>query len=75
MALLPCIMALAAQDPAVAPLNGFADLHAHPAAHFGFGADRNGNEGIMWGKPGLSADAPQFQTDLRPCDGRVVRLG
>ena len=30
---------------------GFADLHTHPATHLGFGADHNGNNGLIWGKP------------------------
>lgn len=61
----------AAQDPAPKdePLYGFADLHAHPAAHLAFGADGNGNEGIFWGKPGHTADAPDFQKELPTCDG------
>src|SRR5690242_5551862 len=39
------------------PLWGFADLHTHPATHVSFGADSNGQNGIMWGKPGMDANA------------------
>ncbi len=47
---------------------GFADLHAHPAAHLGFGATSDGAEGIFWGKPGhgyFSSTDPS--SDLSVC--------
>ena len=53
---------------------GFADLHAHPASHLGFGARGFGAEpgpekfGIFWGKPGLSADSTNIEADLPPCN-------
>ena len=48
---------------------GWADLHAHPASHLGFGSDEFGEWGIFWGKPGIGLQN-SFQTissDLRPC--------
>jgi microsomal dipeptidase-like Zn-dependent dipeptidase len=50
---------------------GFADLHAHPASHLGFGADEAGNGGIFWGKPGLAMEnaAGTIASDLPSCDG------
>jgi microsomal dipeptidase-like Zn-dependent dipeptidase len=50
---------------------GFADLHAHPASHLGFGADEAGNGGIFWGKPGsgLENAASTIASDLPSCDG------
>ncbi|MGC4042276.1 MAG: membrane dipeptidase [Armatimonas sp.] len=66
------------------PLWGWADLHAHPASHLSFGADAAGNNGIFWGKPGMSlaaASPASIIADLPPCapdkhggfDGDVVR--
>lgn len=49
------------------PLPGWADLHAHPASHLSFGADANGNEGILWGKPGLSHTSANPVVDLPMC--------
>jgi microsomal dipeptidase-like Zn-dependent dipeptidase len=48
---------------------GFADLHTHPAAHLAFGADAAGNNGILWGKPGmdLASGASTFNTDMPVC--------
>lgn len=67
-------MALISRSGAVAtaqttPVWGFADLHTHPASHMGFGADASGNNGIVWGKPGLDlATAPAtLSADLPPC--------
>lgn len=54
------------------PVWGFADLHAHPASHLGFGANERGEGGIFWGKPGqrledaeqtLSSDLPSCMAD------------
>ncbi len=39
-----------------APVWGFADLHSHPASFLGFGADANGNNGALWGKPAHSPE-------------------
>jgi len=54
------------------PLWGFADLHAHPASHLAFGAERNPDGsfefGIFWGKPGLRWDRVNLAEDLPPCD-------
>jgi microsomal dipeptidase-like Zn-dependent dipeptidase len=58
---------------------GFADLHAHPAAHLAFGADKDGNDGIFWGKPatgyldkgewkGLKLEESLIDQDLSSCD-------
>lgn len=47
---------------------GFADLHAHPASHFAFGADSDGNNGLLWGKPGLKLEDSRIETDLPACD-------
>ncbi len=61
---------------------GWADLHAHPAAHLAFGADANGDGGILWGKPGLKYDKAEKDIDLHmpPCsfkhggsDGDLIR--
>jgi len=48
---------------------GFADLHTHPASHLGFGADSSGNNGIMWGKPGmdLATATNTVMTDMPVC--------
>jgi microsomal dipeptidase-like Zn-dependent dipeptidase len=48
---------------------GWADLHAHPASHLSFGADAQGNNGILWGKPGLRyEDALRtVASDMPPC--------
>jgi microsomal dipeptidase-like Zn-dependent dipeptidase len=48
---------------------GFADLHTHPASHLGFGADGSGNNGIIWGKPGMdfASGNNTFSTDMPPC--------
>jgi microsomal dipeptidase-like Zn-dependent dipeptidase len=48
---------------------GFADLHAHPAAHLAFGADAEGNSRLFWGKPGLRFEdaAATMPSDLAPC--------
>lgn len=35
---------------------GWADLHAHPAAHLSLGANSNGHGGIFWGKPGMALE-------------------
>ncbi len=49
---------------------GFADLHAHLAAHLAFGADARGENGIVWGKPGMALEtAPStLADDLPPCN-------
>ena len=48
---------------------GFADLHAHPAAHLAFGADARGENGIVWGKPGMALETARstLATDMPPC--------
>ena len=48
---------------------GFADLHAHPAAHLAFGADIEGESLLFWGKPGLRLEdaAATMPSDLAPC--------
>ena len=55
------------------PLWEFADLHAHPASHLGFGAEVNADGslreyGIFWGAPGMKWNAPTLPSDLLPCD-------
>jgi microsomal dipeptidase-like Zn-dependent dipeptidase len=81
--LLLCAVSHAA-PAAPAPLWGFADLHAHLAAHLGFGAGANGEDGILWGKPGLALDNAEstLTTDMPPCpaethghDRDLVRQG
>ncbi|MGC4044398.1 MAG: membrane dipeptidase [Armatimonas sp.] len=72
-----------AQAQQKTPLWGWADLHAHPASHLGFGADADGNNGMFWGKPGMNLEASRatLLTDLPACapdkhgsfDGDVVR--
>lgn len=47
------------------PLWGFADLHAHPATHLAFGATDDGDDGLLYGSPGL---VPSDIVDLGPCD-------
>lgn len=68
--------------PLVEVLWGWADLHAHPASHLGFGADANGESGIFWGKPGkkMPDGWTTLYTDLPACsfkhggaDGDLVR--
>jgi microsomal dipeptidase-like Zn-dependent dipeptidase len=62
---------------------GVADLHAHPATHYGFGADSSGDGGMFWGKPGLGAASVNLGADLPLCatdkhdgfDGDAVRHG
>lgn len=50
------------------PLFGWADLHAHPATHLGFGAN-NGNAGMFLGKPGgRFDDTTTLATDLPRCN-------
>jgi microsomal dipeptidase-like Zn-dependent dipeptidase len=39
------------------PVWGFADLHTHPASFLGFGSDKNGNNGLIWGKPAHDTSA------------------
>ncbi|WP_437586273.1 membrane dipeptidase [Sorangium sp. So ce1000] len=46
---------------------GFAELHAHLAAHLAYGSDANGNEGIFYGKPGMRLEDNSVATDLAPC--------
>jgi microsomal dipeptidase-like Zn-dependent dipeptidase len=51
-----------------APLWGWADLHAHPASHMSFGADRQkGQTGIFWGRPGLKLETSDAADDMPPC--------
>jgi microsomal dipeptidase-like Zn-dependent dipeptidase len=45
---------------------GFADLHAHPATHMGFGAN-DGKDGLISGSPGLTANNGEL-ADLLPCN-------
>lgn len=52
--------------PTPRPLWGFADLHAHPASHLGFGAN-DGNAGVFYGAPGKTANAGEI-VNLKPCD-------
>jgi hypothetical protein len=49
---------------------GFADLHTHPATHLGFGADANGNNGLIWGKPADDGNLNTLTTSLSlpPCN-------
>jgi hypothetical protein len=54
-------------SPLVPKLWGWADLHAHPASHLAFGADASGDNGIFWGKPGLSLEYDSLLSDLQPC--------
>jgi microsomal dipeptidase-like Zn-dependent dipeptidase len=60
---------------------GFADLHAHPASHLGFGArgfpPDSGPEqpGIFWGKPGLEADRIDLAADLPACNPLHTTVG
>jgi len=49
------------------PLWGWADLHTHPASHLSFGADKDGNNGIFWGKPGLALETSNVLSDLPSC--------
>lgn len=48
---------------------GFADLHAHPASHLGFGANDEGKGGIFWGQTGLRFEDAErtIATDLSAC--------
>lgn len=50
---------------------GVADLHAHPAANFGFGAEADGWGGVIWGQPGKAHDNVDFDKDLPPCDASI----
>ena len=43
---------------------GFADLHTHPATHLAFGADGNGNNGLIWGKPAHDGGLDDFTSML-----------
>ena len=47
------------------PVWGVADLHAHPATHFAFGADEEGRGGFLWDEPGLDYD-PACEGQLHP---------
>ncbi len=49
------------------PLPGWADLHAHPASHLSFGANASGDNGIFWGKPGLSLATSNLNADMPTC--------
>lgn len=62
--------------PAVPPVWGFADLHAHPGAHLAFGAE-NGRWGILFGQPGkdLPSAAASWSTDLAACPADVHVAG
>lgn len=46
---------------------GWAELHAHPASHAGFGANDRGEGGIFWGKPGLGLAGANPVADMPPC--------
>lgn len=52
-----------------ARLWGVADLHSHPATFMAFGSDTNGNDGPIWGKPGVRPSPSTIATDLPACDG------
>lgn len=60
---------------------GFADLHTHPAAHLGFGADDPNNpfqgSRLFWGGPALSLEtAPlSLPMDLSTCDANIHSPG
>lgn len=66
-------VAILCSSPQPSPVWGFADLHSHPASHLGFGADRNGENGLMWGKPAhdgqmdLTSSNRFISQDLPPC--------
>ncbi len=47
---------------------GFAELHAHPASHIGFGADAKGDGGIFWGKPGVGLNGANPVADMPACN-------
>lgn len=46
---------------------GWADLHAHPAAHMSFGANTSGEGGIFWGKPGMAFATSNPDVDMPIC--------
>ncbi len=51
---------------------GFADLHAHPASHLAFGANAEGQDGILHGNPSnlpVEVAKTTIAFDLPPCDG------
>ncbi len=54
-------------DSTCGRLWGFADLHAHPASNYGFGADSTGQGGMFWGKTGLGLAGADVNADLPPC--------
>jgi microsomal dipeptidase-like Zn-dependent dipeptidase len=54
-------------DSVCGRLWGFADLHAHPASNYAFGADTNGDGGMFWGKPGLGSAGADVLSDLPAC--------
>ncbi len=54
-------------DATCGRLWGFADLHAHPASNYGFGADADGQNGMFFGKPGLAFDVADAVADLPWC--------
>ncbi len=47
---------------------GFAELHAHLAAHLAYGSNANGDEGIFYGKPGVKLEDNTVASDLAPCN-------
>jgi microsomal dipeptidase-like Zn-dependent dipeptidase len=64
--IIAALLCTASAAHAQAKLWGWADLHAHPASHLAFGANADGNDGILWGKPGLT-DATTLVDDLPAC--------
>src|ERR1019366_5698862 len=62
------------------PVWGFADLHTHPATHLAFGADQNGENGALWGKPAhdgsldltTSSQPASLASDLGPCPSASI---
>jgi microsomal dipeptidase-like Zn-dependent dipeptidase len=54
-------------DAACGRLWGFADLHAHPATNYAFGADADGQNGLFYGSPGLALDVANPTADLPWC--------
>jgi microsomal dipeptidase-like Zn-dependent dipeptidase len=63
------MFAACGHDRPKVPAWGYADLHVHPAIQFAFGADDDGENGIIWGSFGGDADADTLADDLPPCDG------
>ncbi len=55
--------------PIVAPLFGWADLHAHPASHLAFGAQNSGGTDLFSGLPGMRREDNTLMTDLANCSG------